>query len=62
MKSGSGHTPKHMKPRGCLLPFRDNAVSVLRWAAGAVAGELLVRVLDPWLTIAADLIRQLLGI
>lgn len=51
-----------MKPKGRLLLSSGSAVSVLQWAAGAVAGELLVRVLDPWLTIAADLIRQLLGI
>lgn len=62
MKTEDGHTPKHMKPRGRLLPSRDNAASVLRWAVGVIAGELLVRVFDPWLTLAADLIRRLLGI
>ncbi len=62
MRSAGGHTPRHMKPRGRLLPSRDNADSVLRWAVGVIAGELLVRVLDPWLTLAADLIRRLLGI
>lgn len=45
-----------------LLPSGGTASAVLRWVVGVIAGEILVRVLDPWLTLAADLIRRLLGI
>lgn len=62
MKSECGHTPRHMRRSGRLLPSRGTASAILRWAVGVIAGEILVRVLDPWLTLAADLIRRLLGI
>ena len=62
MRSGCGHTPRHMRQGWRLLPSGGTASAVLRWVVGVIAGEILVRVLDPWLTLAADLIRRLLGI